>query len=409
MMNTWLTDTAETSLQLLTLKLLYLIFTTPSTYEYFYTNDLHVLVDILIRNLLDLPEEASALRHTYLRVLYPLLAHTQLKYPPHYKRDELLRMLNILVRGQFSDGESDYEKILHFEEVDDTTRRLVVRCATVEWLKSAEEAVAISKPLSEGIPLPKLSVDDVPAIAEAESPLEISRTITETSSPEEVSPTRVDKPVPAIPDLPPKPTHAERLGMHLDPASTSSLSVQEVASQHEKPGIITPSRGKDAEFEPQSPSPTKSQKPKVKPEPPKSRRWRGRRPTVGENAKPTEEELTSRSVDRRNSVGAALAPPPVPTRAHRSASTGPPAVPPPRRSVHHHHGNEGYSAGSSTGAIHGKHGQKPEPPKTRRWGRSRHAQSESVKSEKFDSECGEKNHDGPTVTVEEAVQNVSLG
>jgi hypothetical protein len=34
--------------QLLTLKLLYLIFTTPSTYEYFFTNDLHVLVDILI-------------------------------------------------------------------------------------------------------------------------------------------------------------------------------------------------------------------------------------------------------------------------------------------------------------------------------------------------------------------------
>ena len=31
------------SAQLLILKLLYLLFTTPSTYEYFYTNDLHVL------------------------------------------------------------------------------------------------------------------------------------------------------------------------------------------------------------------------------------------------------------------------------------------------------------------------------------------------------------------------------
>ena len=59
-MLTWI---AETSLQLLTLKLLYLIFTTPSTHEYFYTNDLHVLVDILIRNLLDLPEEASPTTH----------------------------------------------------------------------------------------------------------------------------------------------------------------------------------------------------------------------------------------------------------------------------------------------------------------------------------------------------------
>src|ERR1700761_7472405 len=42
------------SAQLLILKLLYLLFTTPSTYEYFYTNDLHVLVDVIIRNLLDL-------------------------------------------------------------------------------------------------------------------------------------------------------------------------------------------------------------------------------------------------------------------------------------------------------------------------------------------------------------------
>jgi hypothetical protein len=80
--------------QLLILKLLYLLFTTPATYEYFYTNDLHVLVDVIIRNLLDLdlgtgdtPNTAAdgveldgqrALRHTYLRVLCPLLKNTQL-------------------------------------------------------------------------------------------------------------------------------------------------------------------------------------------------------------------------------------------------------------------------------------------------------------------------------------------
>ena len=321
-------------------------------------------------------------------------------------------MLSSLVRGQLSDAESHYEKILHFEEVDETTRRLVVRCATVDWLKTAEEAVAISKPLSEGISVPQVSADDVPTIVEeVESPLEISKTITESSSPG-ISPTRVHDPVPAIPDLPPKPTHAERLGMHLDPAaSTSSTSVQEVASQHEKPGIITPSRG-NIETEPQSPSPTKSQKPKIKPEPPKSRRWRGRRPTVSEVAKPLEvPSLTSHSadhsVDRRNSTGASsLVPPPVPAHANRSASTGPPAVPPPRRSVHH------YGTSASAGASPGKHGPKPEPPKSRRWGRGRHAQSDSLNSEKvdspIDSESGEKNHDGPTITVEEAVQNVSL-
>lgn len=51
---------ASLSPQLLILKLLYLLFTTPSTYEYFYTNDLNVLVDVIIRNLLDL--DPSTLR-----------------------------------------------------------------------------------------------------------------------------------------------------------------------------------------------------------------------------------------------------------------------------------------------------------------------------------------------------------
>ncbi|VZI15199.1 unnamed protein product [Fusarium fujikuroi] len=79
----------ETSLQLLILKLLYLLFTNKATYEYFYTNDLRVLLDVIIRNLMDLPDEKMSLRHTYLRVLYPLLAHTQLSQPPHYKQDEI--------------------------------------------------------------------------------------------------------------------------------------------------------------------------------------------------------------------------------------------------------------------------------------------------------------------------------
>ena len=114
----------ETSLQLLILKLLYLLFTTRSTYEYFYTNDLCVLVDVMIRNLLDLPEESVALRHTYLRVLYPLLAHTQLRHPPHHKRDELLRLLTMMTNVRSA----------HFAPVDETTARLVGRCLRVPWL-----------------------------------------------------------------------------------------------------------------------------------------------------------------------------------------------------------------------------------------------------------------------------------
>jgi len=121
---------SETSLQLLILKLLYLLFTTPSTYEYFYTNDLHVLLDIILRNLLDLPPSSTALRHTYLRVLYPLLAHTQLKHPPHYKQNELVRLLAMMAE----DGNH------HFGAVDETTKRLVGRCGRVSWLQHEEES-----------------------------------------------------------------------------------------------------------------------------------------------------------------------------------------------------------------------------------------------------------------------------
>ncbi len=128
---------ATLSAQLLILKLLYLLFTTPSTYEYFYTNDLHVLVDVIIRNLLDLDpgnidggttdiDGQRALRHTYLRVLCPLLKNTQLaREGSGYKRAELRKMLHLLVNRSSA----------HFAPVDETVLRLVVRCKQIEWLR----------------------------------------------------------------------------------------------------------------------------------------------------------------------------------------------------------------------------------------------------------------------------------
>jgi hypothetical protein len=123
----------ETSLQLLILKLLFLLFTTSGTYEYFYTNDLRVLVDVIIRNLLDLPLSATALRHMYLRVLCPMLAHTQLKQSEnHYKREELRKLLHVLT----SDTGVG---LVHFGATDETTKRLCGRCIQVPWLQEAVE------------------------------------------------------------------------------------------------------------------------------------------------------------------------------------------------------------------------------------------------------------------------------
>jgi hypothetical protein len=132
----------DLSPQLLILKLLYLIFTTPSTYEYFYTNDLYVIVDVFIRNLLNLePTHDSdshglgkdlqsagqrALVHTYLRVLCPLLKNTQMaREGSNYKREEVRRLLNVLANYS-----SD-----HFARVDTTVLRLVLRCKQIDWLR----------------------------------------------------------------------------------------------------------------------------------------------------------------------------------------------------------------------------------------------------------------------------------
>ncbi|KAH8891669.1 hypothetical protein GQ53DRAFT_823671 [Thozetella sp. PMI_491] len=154
----------ETSLQLLILKLLYLLFTTKSTYEYFYTNDLRVLLDVIIRNLLDLPNELMALRHTYLRVLYPLLAHTQLSHPPHYKKEEVVKVLKLL-------GGSGN---IHFAPADETTVRLVERVSKVRWLSDDQplpEAGEVARKLL-GISLSgaqsasTISVVDVAAVTE---------------------------------------------------------------------------------------------------------------------------------------------------------------------------------------------------------------------------------------------------
>ena len=222
-----MTQSDEKSLQLLTLKLLYLLFTTPPTYEYFYTNDLRVLVDILIRNLLDLPEDESSLRHTYLRVLYPLLEHTQLQHPPYYKREEIRKLLTVLGGGQVLEEQEDGTTVrhwAHFDEIDETTKRLVRRCQGVSWLTDPE---------------PDL-------MEQAQSP-------TEDVPSEPVSPVSPGKPQPPALPLPRKLkkrnsskgstlTIGQYLTPQLESARQSSLSMMEVAAQKEKPGVITPSR-----------------------------------------------------------------------------------------------------------------------------------------------------------------------
>ncbi|KAG0166370.1 hypothetical protein DFQ28_008288 [Apophysomyces sp. BC1034] len=117
--------------QLLILKLLYGVFTHPALYEYFYTNDLYVLIDIILREVCDLGEEreAEALRDAYLRVLKPLLINTQLHRTP-YKQSEIHRTLCSVITPA-----------MH-KPVEPSTRRLVQRILEEWWEKVCDQPVA---------------------------------------------------------------------------------------------------------------------------------------------------------------------------------------------------------------------------------------------------------------------------
>ncbi|BGP26258.1 hypothetical protein Rt10032_c10g4293 [Rhodotorula toruloides] len=122
---------------LLILKILYLLFTTSGTQEYFYTNDLCVLVDVFIRELYNLGEESEGLKHTYLRVLHPLLTNTQLRHYP-YKRQELRRVLECLIAPSY------------YRDCDPTTRRLVERNLRGSWCQGLRSAEAVAAGRSLG-------------------------------------------------------------------------------------------------------------------------------------------------------------------------------------------------------------------------------------------------------------------
>jgi hypothetical protein len=121
-----------------------------------------VLLDVIIRNLLDLPNDLISLRHTYLRVLYPLVEYTQLSQPPHYKRNEIIKVLALL------GGSTN----IHFAPADETTVRLVERVAQVSWLRGddmsegevARKLLGIS--LSANQTASSISVVDVAAVME---------------------------------------------------------------------------------------------------------------------------------------------------------------------------------------------------------------------------------------------------
>ena len=126
----------DRSLQIMLCKIVYLILTIDqkSAEHFFYLNDLHVLVDVLIRELNNIPDDEELIRNTMLRVLLPLLNNTELAQTT-YRRADLMRVLNYLTSldNICSSGEVKGEHR--------TTARLAQKCLSqVEWLQPQDEA-----------------------------------------------------------------------------------------------------------------------------------------------------------------------------------------------------------------------------------------------------------------------------
>lgn len=118
-------DTADgIRTHLVVLKVLDQLFGAETTAQCLYTNDLRVLVDVILRELHDLPVENELLRQVYLRVFHALVTHTQLRSMP-YKSAEAQRLFEaITASGKLRD-------------ISPVTKLLAERCLHTEWCGGA--------------------------------------------------------------------------------------------------------------------------------------------------------------------------------------------------------------------------------------------------------------------------------
>ncbi|ORZ22948.1 hypothetical protein BCR42DRAFT_403646 [Absidia repens] len=170
----------DSCVQLLILKLLYCIFTESKLYEYFYTNDLYVLVDIILREVCDLGDdrESEALRDAYLRILKPLLINTQLRHKP-YKKTEIHQVLCSLITPY-----------MH-RNVEPSSKRLAQRILEDWWENICQQKVA-----------PVLGVDIKNAIVHSGTGFQHSAIIKPSTSPLPSSPSFTSNASPSLTDRP---------------------------------------------------------------------------------------------------------------------------------------------------------------------------------------------------------------
>lgn len=124
----------DKSVQIMMCKVLYLILTADSgkiAMGFFYLNDLNVLVDVLIRELENIPDNEETLRNYLLRIMGPLCENTELSIS-QYRKEDITRVLLYL---------SSVDNLCSSDNVSKeqrTTAKLASRLLErVEWLRSA--------------------------------------------------------------------------------------------------------------------------------------------------------------------------------------------------------------------------------------------------------------------------------
>ncbi|CDO93262.1 unnamed protein product [Kluyveromyces dobzhanskii CBS 2104] len=120
----------DTSLLIMMCKAIYIILTKDLKVakDFFYLNDLHVFVDVLLRNLNNISDNEEILRHTYLRVLTPLLNNTELATTEYHKSQisATLRYFSNVDNFSSTENAAPQQK---------TTSRLASKCLRdVQWL-----------------------------------------------------------------------------------------------------------------------------------------------------------------------------------------------------------------------------------------------------------------------------------
>jgi len=126
----------EQDLKIFVCKFLYLMFTTPNTEDLLYTNDLIVLVEILVRELHDLPVDAVEVGAMYLRVLHAIIKVGSTAEKLTRLREQLIDVCQLTIDSAESLDTNNRQEI----------HRLASRCLSVPWLQDTADSEEDSLP-----------------------------------------------------------------------------------------------------------------------------------------------------------------------------------------------------------------------------------------------------------------------